>query len=62
MHVAIAAIGIIMEFVKKSKKSRIDMPNIFTKSRALNPNAQAVPNTRIMTAMSAQHFFLLQPS
>lgn len=61
-QVAKAAKGIIMEFVKKSKKSRIDIPRIEIKSRVLKPRAEAEPKTRMMAPISRLHFFRLHPS
>ena len=59
-QVANAAIGIITEFVRKSKKSKNCIPRIFTESQIPYPKEDAVPITSITTTISRQHFPRLQ--
>ena len=54
-----AAIGIIIEFVKKSKKSKNDIPNIFTKSKTPYPSDDAEPITSITTTIKRELFLRL---
>ena len=59
-HVASAASGIITEFVRKSKKSRLAIPKNWMKSNAPYPIEDNVPITIITTAIKIQHLGLLQ--
>lgn len=61
-QVARAANGIMIELVRKSKKSRMDIPSKVTKSRELNPRAEAEPRTKIITAINRLHFLRLHPN
>ena len=54
-----AAIGIIIEFVKKSKKSKNDIPKIFTKSKTPYPSDDAEPITSITTTIKRELFLRL---
>ena len=48
-QVAIAAIGIITEFVRKSKKSRNCIPMIFTPASGPYPREERLPRTSMIT-------------
>ena len=56
-----AAIGIMTELLKKSKKSRIVIPRGVTKSQMPKPKAHAVPTTKVTIPMIRIHFFRPQP-
>ena len=58
-QVASAPMGIITEFVRKSKKSSMSIPRTRRKSSALYPSAQSVPSPSRIAATSAVHFFRL---
>lgn len=55
-----AAKGIIIELVRKSKKSRNAIPKICTKSNVPYPNDDAVPTNAMTTPISKQHLGRLQ--
>lgn len=57
-----AAMGIKMELVRKSKKSRMDMPNGCTALQTLYPKAQAVPRRSMITPISIQPLALDHPN
>lgn len=57
-HVHAAEIGIIIEFVIKSKKSRILIPSGVMKSNNPNPSEHGIPRIHIPAKMILQHFFL----
>ena len=57
-QVQIAEIGIIIELVIKSKKSRILKPSGLIKSNTPKPREQGIPKIRIPAKIIAQHFFL----
>ena len=50
-QVASAAMGIITEFVKKSKKSRMSMPRSFTEDQTPKPREEESPTAAMMTAI-----------
>ena len=56
-----AAIGIITELVRKSKKSKISIFSIVTFFKTLNPSAESVPSAKTITvviddALNLDHF------
>lgn len=57
-HVAIAAIGIITEFVMKSKKSRNCIPMIFTNASGPYPREERLPSKIMITPTTMVAFFL----
>ena len=61
-QVAIAAIGIMTEFVRKSKKSKNCMPMIFTFARGPYPSEDRLPSAIMITPQSTVDFFRLHPS
>ena len=61
-QVAIAAIGIITEFVRKSKKSRICIPIIFTFAKGPYPSVERLPKRSITIPTITVAFRLSQPS
>ena len=62
IHVERAASGIIIELLRKSKKSKIDIPRIVTKLRTLNPSADAEPSASIITPIRRLQLLRLHPS
>ena len=52
-QVARAAMGIIRELVRKSKKSRMDIPKRETKSRTPKPRAEAESRKKMITPITA---------
>ena len=61
-QVAIAAIGIITEFVMKSKKSRNCIPRILKFARGPYPRQESVPSSNITIPMNTVDFLRLQCS
>ena len=61
-HVAIAAIGIITEFVMKSKKSRNCIPIIVTFASGPYPRQERLPSDTIITASTSVAFLRFHPS
>ena len=57
-HVANAAIGIITEFVRKSKKSRNCIPMIFTNASGPYPRDERLPRTIIIAPTTNVDFCL----
>lgn len=51
-------IGIMIEFVIKSKKSKIDKPSGAIKSNMPNPREHGIPKITIIPKIIKQHFFL----
>lgn len=62
MQVDNAANGIIRELVRKSNKSKIDIPSKETKSNTPKPSAEAEPNTTITTPISKVDLCRLNPN
>lgn len=56
-HVQAAEIGIIIELVIKSKKSRMLKPRGEIKSKTPKPNEQGIPKMHITVKIIIQHFF-----
>lgn len=56
-QVAIAAIGIITEFVMKSKKSRNCIPRILKFARGPYPRQESVPSSNITIPMNTVDFY-----
>ena len=61
-QVAIAAIGIMTELVRKSKKSRNCMPSTVTPASGPYPRLDSVPSATMMTPTSTVALRRLQPS
>ena len=59
--IIIAAIGIITEFVRKSKKSRNCIPMIFTNASGPYPRQDNVPRAIIIIPITTVDFLRLQP-
>ena len=59
-HVAIAAIGIITEFVMKSKKSRNCIPRILKSASGPYPRQERVPRRIMITPIKTVDFLRLQ--